>query len=264
MKRRILLPLLVSLLIIPLVFSGCFGSAPADNTDTTPIGLLTTRVTALETTVGQLANRPQGITADQLAPYALKTELPSPTDLSGYVTDAELSNFIANLTDAQIATLKGKLGLSDTNGTTPPIVTGQVTAVFDPIAPAIVSGSGLPIQQFKVVITNGTSTWQYVSYSLILTCKTSPPTTGATVADLVALKLNTVFGTSLEFTPNFVESTSGGPVMQITFYPDKGVAVAPGVSSSSILNYLNFNLPGGVAIQEWNCIIIPVYSTSNW
>ena len=95
-------------------------------------------------------------------------------------------------------------------GTTPPVTTGQVAAVFDPVPPAIVSGSGLPLQQFNIVITNGTATWQYVSYSLILICKVSPPTTGATIADLdgtnsgTPMVLNTGFSASLAFTYNFV------------------------------------------------------------
>jgi outer membrane murein-binding lipoprotein Lpp len=260
--------ILVVLVLTSLVFSGCIGKKKTDDTSTlVTLESVASRVAALESATVNYALKSElnayvaqddvytRSEMDGLLEGVLEglDDIAAP-DLSGYVTQAEYDALAA-----RVAALEGGGGGSGGGGST----SGQVTAVFDPSAPAIVSGSGLPIQQFNVIINNGTSTWQYVGYSIILTVKNAPPTTGATLTNLASMTLNTVFTTSLTFTASFVTNGTGN-VTQITFYPVHGVASAPGTVSASILNYLDFALPAGVAIQEWNCTIIPVYSTSNW
>jgi outer membrane lipoprotein-sorting protein len=291
MKKTLITILVAALVITPLVLAGCgCGGSELSKEDIAVIQAdhnklngYVTRLDDAEADISTIRGVTDKLDADTLATLEALAKLDA--DTLGKLAELEEDELEALLTlqgwqddlkdpnkDGSLADLEERieaLESGSSSSTTPPVTSGQVTVAFTPTPPAVVSGSGLPIQQFNVVITNGTAAWQYVSYSLILTVKASPPTTGATVADLdgtnsgTPMGLTTSFSSSFAFTYNFVTNTSG-QVTQITIYPVHGVAVGPGVSSSSILNYLSFNLPSGVAVQEWNCTILPVYSTSSW
>jgi hypothetical protein len=291
MKKTLITILVAALVITPLVLAGCScgGSSGLSDEDIAVIKSdhnklngYGTRLDDAEASISTLQGVTDKLDDDTLASLEALADLDA--DTLGKLAELEEDELEALLTlkswqddlkdpnkDGSITDLEERVEALEngSSSTTPPVTSGQVTAAFTPTPPAVVSGSGLPIQQFNVIITNGTAAWQYVSYSLILTVKASPPTTGATVADLdgtnsgTPMGLTTSFSSSFAFTYNFVTNTSG-QVTQITIYPVHGVAVGPGVSSSSILNYLSFNLPSGVAVQEWNCTILPVYSTSSW
>jgi hypothetical protein len=290
MKKTFITILVAALVITPLVLAGCGGSGLSDEdiavikADHNKLNGYGTRLDDAEADISTIKGVTDKLDDGTLASLEALAKLDADTlgklaelgedELEALLTlkswqdeleDPDKEGSLADLEEKVEALESG----SSSSSTTPPVTSGQVTAAFTPTPPAVVSGSGLPIQQFNVIITNGTAAWQYVSYSLILTVKASPPTTGATVADLdgtnsgTPMGLATSFSSSFAFTYNFVTNTSG-QVTQITVYPVHGVAIGPGVSSSGILNYLSFNLPSGVAVQEWNCTILPVYSTSSW
>jgi hypothetical protein len=234
LKRRILLPLLISLLIILLVFGGCFGSKSNDNASAgTPIEQLTARVAALETTVGSLANRPTGLTTNDLDGYAKKTDVPSledyakKTDLGKYLKKEDvIEEFLAKLTAEDIAILKQKLGLAGSSGG---VVSGEVTVVLDEPSPFEVytDEEVTSPYRFTTTITNGTDDWYTVTYCVSF-ANVSGDGKGEVIEAELEVSSTSFGGVGIPFVPTYVPEE--GNAWQVIFTPgvDFEAVIAPG------------------------------------
>jgi uncharacterized phage infection (PIP) family protein YhgE len=224
-KKRLWFTALIPLLIIGLLLTGC---PTAKTGSSTTIQDVQDEVSAMGDAVSQ--------NADDIADIDGRVsdlEDASSPDLSGYATDADLNNafssgtnidrFLSNLTDAQITTLKEKLGLSTTS--TSSTSTGKVTVEItdsincdfeDTSLTGIYSSTASSAYYFTVTVVNNTDDYKWVYISVMLARKsivggTIPfNITGATLDNLT-------YTSSLTYAATY--DTVGTDDKSVTFSP---------------------------------------------
>jgi hypothetical protein len=230
-KKRLWLTALIPLLVITLLFTGC----PRATTGTT------TTLEDVKDEVDALGDAVSGMQGDIGAMQDDIADLQdaSSLDLSDYATGADLSNafssasnidkILANLTDAQIATLKTKLGLSSS---TTASATGKVTAeIID--ADCDFEGTSLDnihsdgnarYYAFTVKVTNGTDDTKWIYCSPILNREEASPATAEIVVSDTELTSDLAYYGAITYTTEASpdpSSTSTGTTM-VTFAPTGG------------------------------------------
>jgi hypothetical protein len=172
MKKALVTILSVALLALPLLaLTACGGGTQLSDNDIAVIRGLATRVDSLELKAAALENKIDSTNNVDLGGYVKQTDLPN---LSNYVTDAELDNFIDNLTSDQVTALKEKLGITPspivpTSGKVAVEIADAWNCDFNETSLENIYSSGtLNSYRFTVEVTNGTDEYRYIYLSLVL------------------------------------------------------------------------------------------------
>jgi spore germination protein GerM len=247
--------LTIALLILPalLLIPGCGGTsqdvADAIHALQAQANGLETRVTTIDNAVKNLnlASLQSGVDTLKSSNAQLSADIAAlKTQVAGLPSTETLNSKIAELNTKLAAqeTLIAKLQTAITAlaPTTGP-ATGQVTVAIDPGTPLtqiLSSSAGVNPPLFRVTITNGTGTYQYISYSVSLVLIN--PGVPAAVTALPTLSLSGgIFGApSYSFTPVLVPAAATFPstnTQQVIFVPGGATPKIPVAAGQSLTIY---------------------------
>ena len=194
--------------------------------------------------------------ATQLSGYALKSDIPKPTDFSGYYSKTEVDGLLKAATDR----IKALEDWKAEQGTTTTTTTGQAAVSF--VNGQNVSGGILLVYSpgtvsFAVQITNSTGSYEYVSYGFDLICTT--PTTGVTIT---ATSLSNLSFPAITYANGYGYIPAAPHTTQITIYPTSSPRTIPVAPNSTIQCLYTLTLTGDGA--QWQGNITSVYTSSTW
>jgi predicted small secreted protein len=180
LKRKLYLVGLVALVLVvlvSLVFSGCFNTKKDSDAEKPTLEGVAADVAALKSASSNYA------TQSQLNAYASQADLDakiaefdgmldemlsgiSTPDLSGYVTKSQYDALLA-----RVEALEADGGGGGDGGNT----SGTVTVALDTSNTTFVTSSTVSSQLLPIKISNGTDDYQQVKFGLIMQCVTTSP-----------------------------------------------------------------------------------------
>jgi len=250
--RKALITISLVLLLTALLLgqTACNGTTITDSDLATIRGLIA-RVDNLES-----SDATQNSKLTNLSTGTLQTDVSQvKSDIAAIKADITVLKS-ANSTDgakvaaleARIKALEDKLATGSTNQDT---LSGQVTLTVKEGSPIyLYTGPGVATTyNFTVHIVNGTNTYQYVNYSLVLLCLT--PTGDAASASLTRWTYITTF------TPTYSRPTPT-TCNQILFTP--GTMTAFSMAAGQTYDVVNQVTITTTTAEQWQGNVIPVYA----
>jgi hypothetical protein len=256
-KMKKAMVILLGMLMIALpIFTAC-GQSLTESDIATIRGLIT-RVDNLESQVASVKSSVTNLGDTS----AIKTDITNiKTDVEKLqADDSDNSALIASL-ETRIQALEDALAVDNTNT---PTGTGEVTINFDEETPFYIlsSATGPNQTSFKVIITNGTNEYRYVSYWVSLVCVSQDGIANVDTATLTML--SPIYGQSAYgFTTTLIPNDPT-VVRQILFIPSATVPKIPVRGGETLKLYHNIDLKTISGIEEWEVTLTGTTISEEW